>query len=379
MTKERSTRAVRRSRHAGRRACAGLADVLARLEAERAGEDRQAAQDRLFILPKQIVTPGDGGFEGLLARRCGSAAANEQMEAVVEALDHLIEAKRTKSNCCELDRQWDPVESTRQLDHGGPVVRGYLEGRAGLSCTFDEQGDGLGLGDAVRRQLLLVVRYRERTHLDDRFPCDPEGLPARGEDPHRRRLTENRIGEHRTGVEQVLTVVENEQQPLGGDVLDQPGHRPPTRLIAKTERGHDRLGDELWIPQAGELHQPDAIRNPAIQIGCRPQRQARFADATGTDEGHHTRAGQGRLDLLELVATADEACQLRRHVAPGWGGAAGHGYPYRRRTRTMLSTRMRNGVSSARAPDKWPSYHCLLASVQLHADPALYCACSRPL
>ena len=187
-----------------------------------------------------------------------------------------------------------PSRRRASSTHGGPVVRGHLEGRAGLSCTLDEQGDGLGLGDAVRRQLLLVVRYRERTHLDDRFSRDAEGLPARGEDPQRRGLTKKGVGEHRTGVEQVLAVVEDEQQPLGGEVLDQPRHRPPTRLIAKAERGHDRLGDELWILQAGELHQPHTIRNAAPQVGGRPQGQPRLADATGTDEGHHARAASAQ-------------------------------------------------------------------------------------
>jgi hypothetical protein len=38
-------------------------------------------------------------------------------------------------------------------------------------------------------------------------------LPAGGKDPQRRRLTQNCISEHRAGVEKVLTVVEDEQQP----------------------------------------------------------------------------------------------------------------------------------------------------------------------
>ena len=118
-----------------------------------------------------------------MARRCGSAPSDEQMETVVETLDQLIEAKRAKPHGRELDRQRDAVEATRQLDHGGLVVRGHLEGSAGLSRALDEQGDGLRLGDPVRRHSPIGVRHRERADLDDGLPCDPERLPAGGKDP----------------------------------------------------------------------------------------------------------------------------------------------------------------------------------------------------
>ncbi len=95
-----------------------------------------------------------------MARWCGSAPSDEQMESVVETLDQLIQAKGAKSHGRELDRQRDAVQAARQLDDGGLVVRGHLEGCAGLSRTLDEQGDGLRLGDPVRRHSPLGVRYR---------------------------------------------------------------------------------------------------------------------------------------------------------------------------------------------------------------------------
>ena len=161
-------------------------------------------------------------------------------------------------------------------------------------------------------------------------PATAERLPAGGEDPQRRRLTEKRVGEHRTGVEQVLTVVEDEQQPLGGDVLDQPGHGPPARLIAKTERGHDRLGDELWIPQAGELHQPHAIRRSRAS-GRSPTEAPSASYRPHPDRRGSPCARCVRADLTSWSwsTSADEACLLRRHVPPCRGGAAGHGYPLR--------------------------------------------------
>ena len=95
-----------------------------------------------------------------MAQGCGSASPDQQVEPVVQALDELIEAKGAEADRREFDRQGDPVQAARQLDHGGSVVRGHLEGCASLSCSLDEQGDRLRLRDPLRRQLPLVFRYR---------------------------------------------------------------------------------------------------------------------------------------------------------------------------------------------------------------------------
>jgi hypothetical protein len=115
----------------------------------------------------------------------------------------------------------------------------------------------------------------------------------------------------------VFAVVEDKQQSLCGDVLDQPGHGPAARFMAESQRRHDRLGDELGIPKAGELDQPHAIGDRATQVGRGPERQAGLADSTRPDERHHASCSQRRLDILELPAPANEACQLGREV-PSW-------------------------------------------------------------
>jgi hypothetical protein len=106
----------------------------------------------------------------------------------------------------------------------------------------------------------------------------------------------------------MLAVVQDQQQLLGGDVFDEPGDGPAARFIAQSKRRHDRLGNELGIPKAGELHQPHAVGDPAPQVGPRPERQASLADAARSDERHQASCSQRRLDVLELPAPADEAC-----------------------------------------------------------------------
>ena len=160
MTNERSTRLVRTSITSAFETALAWPTRLGRLQAERAGEDRQAAQHRSIVRTQEIVAPRDGGFERLVAQWCGSASPDQQVEPVVEALDELIEAKGSEADGRKLDGQGDPVEAACQLDHGGLVVRGHLEGCASLSRALDEQGDGLRLRDPLRRQLSNVFRYR---------------------------------------------------------------------------------------------------------------------------------------------------------------------------------------------------------------------------
>jgi hypothetical protein len=92
----------------------------------------------LIIGTQQIVTPGDGGFQRLMAQGGGSAATDKQLETVVETLDQLLEAEGPKSHGRKLDCEGDTVESPRQLDHGCLVVQGYLEGGARFPCALDE-------------------------------------------------------------------------------------------------------------------------------------------------------------------------------------------------------------------------------------------------
>ena len=73
-----------------------------------------------------------------MAQGGGSAAANKQLETVVETLDQLLEAEGPKSHGRKLDREGDTVKASRQLDHGGLVVEGDLEGGAGFPCALDE-------------------------------------------------------------------------------------------------------------------------------------------------------------------------------------------------------------------------------------------------
>ena len=104
------------------------------------------------------MTPRDGGLEGLMAERRCPVTSDEKMEAVVEALDDLIEAKRPQPDRREFDRQRDAVEATDKFDNGCGVLLRQFEGCARLSRTPDEQGDSLGSSERGAHRRRRVSR-----------------------------------------------------------------------------------------------------------------------------------------------------------------------------------------------------------------------------
>ena len=65
-----------------------VADGCRRLEAAAADEDRQAAKQRLLVRLEQVVAPGDGVAQRLLAGRRVARAARQQLESTLERPEH---------------------------------------------------------------------------------------------------------------------------------------------------------------------------------------------------------------------------------------------------------------------------------------------------
>src|SRR5262245_7403892 len=70
------------------RAQLGARHLFGRFECAAAAEDRQSREEVSLALVEQIVTPGDGGAQGLLAW-VRVAAALEQVEALRQAVEDL--------------------------------------------------------------------------------------------------------------------------------------------------------------------------------------------------------------------------------------------------------------------------------------------------
>ena len=325
--------------HVGDRCSTGRPDRLRGLEVERAGKRGEPAEERALVRLEEVVAPGDRRFERLLPGSRRPASADEQPEAVGQSLDELVEAERAEPDSGQLDRERHPVEPPRQLEDGRPVLVRDDERGARLACPFDQQGDGLRFRNPIRRDIRIGRRDRQRPHPDDRLAAESEGLPARGDQPQRRCLPEQRVGEHGARVEEVLAVVEDDEHLAGRDVVDQPGDRPAAGFVAKAERRHDRLRHELRITHAGKLDQPRTIGDAAGEVARDAEGEAGLADAPGPDEGHESGPGQGRLDVLDVPTPADERRELGGQISGG-----GSSPPRQDAGRAGVSDRSKRGI-----------------------------------
>ena len=103
---------------------------LGGLQGEAAGEDGQAAQQRLLRLGEQVVAPVDGAAQGLLAGQRRPAAAGQQAEAVVQAGGDLLHREGPDPRGGQLDRQRDAVQPGADLPDQRRVPLGQRERRA---------------------------------------------------------------------------------------------------------------------------------------------------------------------------------------------------------------------------------------------------------
>ncbi len=135
-----------------------------------------------------------------------------------------------------------------------------------------------------------------------------EALPA-GHEELQVGAGREQAGDVRGSSDEVLEVVEQQQQPLAGDVLGEP------LLCADCLRR--ALEHELWIADGGERDPVDAVRERVGGLRSRLEAEPRLAGAAGADEGQQANviAGEERSHLIELVLTAEERC--RRHGQVG--------------------------------------------------------------
>ena len=78
------------------------------------GEDGQRAEDSLLLCGQQVIAPGDGRAQSLLAG-VGVSAASQQVEAVGEAVKDLCWRERLRAGGGELDRERKVVEPGAEL------------------------------------------------------------------------------------------------------------------------------------------------------------------------------------------------------------------------------------------------------------------------
>ena len=107
------------------------------------------------------------------------AAAGEQPEAVVEALDDLLDRQDARPGGGQLQRQRQAVEAMAELGDQRRRRRRQLDARL-RRRPLDEELDSLRRADRLDRRRSIRRREAERRHMAHRLASDPQRRPAGG-------------------------------------------------------------------------------------------------------------------------------------------------------------------------------------------------------
>ncbi|MGH3813139.1 MAG: hypothetical protein ACRDUV_11880, partial [Pseudonocardiaceae bacterium] len=106
---------------------------------------------------------------------------------------------------------------------------------------------------------------------------DPERLPARHDDPQRRRRPQQRFDQPGAGFEDLLAVVEDHQGVEAGELLAQRVDDRAARLLPQSEGAGHHVGHEVGGRHRRQLDPPHPIRVALRDLGDSVQGEARLA------------------------------------------------------------------------------------------------------
>jgi hypothetical protein len=165
---------------------------------------------------------------------------------------------------------------------------------------------------AVLTRILNVPRCAQRWHTKGRFASNAECLAAAGQDTELRAGAQECLGQLRTGIDQVLTIIEHQQECAGAQIVGEHRQEWPTDLFAQPERARNRQRHQQWISQRCQFDQPDTIGKLFQLIGGDVQRQAGLAGAARTGQRDQALAGEQFRDCGALLRAPNKAGELRR-------------------------------------------------------------------
>src|SRR4029450_3773562 len=129
----------------------------------------------------QAVTPFQRGAQRLMPAQHDARARSEYVEALVEARTQTFDAEKRQARRRELDREWDAIESTANLD-GSRSIRGcQREIRIG---PLRARGEALDPACLRRVRRAVVHGHRESAHAVYVFFRGLQRLLAGGQNAH---------------------------------------------------------------------------------------------------------------------------------------------------------------------------------------------------
>ena len=292
---------------------AGDADGLGRVEGPAAHEHAESLEELALRLVEQVVAPGDGRPERLLARRQVARSTREERQTIAESRQDGLRAQEAKAGRRELDRQRQAVEPCRDLGDGRGVLVGDLEVRAGRDGSLDEQADRGVLRQRGNPQPLVNAGQLEGWHRKLLLATDPQDGPG-GDDDLERLGPAEQLGNRGRGRQQLLEVVEHEQRPAGAQRLDEALERRPSAGKRHPDRLRDGRRQQHRLRYRRERHEVHPVGKSVRDVGRELQGHPGLAGSARAGQRQQPRPIQQADRLRDDRLAPDEARDLHGQV-----------------------------------------------------------------
>ena len=227
------------------------------LQVEPAHEHGRPCPEPLLEGLAEVVGPLETGAQCPVPVVHVEVAQVEHVEALVEAFADLLRRPRSDPRGSELDGQRDAVQVPTQRDDRRRVVRCQHEVGARGDGPVQEQGDGLVVGDRLRRRDVAVGKCQRR-HCDDVLAAEPQRSAAREQEPDVRARGSQAHHEVADGRHEVLAVVEHEQRGAVGDMVGERLQLPrPVGGMQAHRLGHGCV-EQGGLGQVCQRHDPES-------------------------------------------------------------------------------------------------------------------------
>ena len=284
----------------------------------RLGEHGHQREQALLAGPEEAVAPVHRRPQRLLSLREVARPTAQEPQSVSQSIPQDVRGEQAQVRRGEFDRQGQAIEPAADVGHDGGVVVGQREPGPDHERPIDEQLDGLGLADLMRRDLPAGRREAERSDRVDLLRPNAKRLATGGQD-RQPRARAQQPGDEIGRFGHLLEVVEHEEHLPIAEVVDELVLERTIDVLAEPDRPRDRDEDGVRVAGLGQVHEGDAIQEGWRQVLGDLDRQRRLAGAARSRQGQQSDRSirEPIPDLGEFASATDQPGGPGRQVRPG--------------------------------------------------------------
>ncbi|EGY00115.1 hypothetical protein AZA_84545 [Nitrospirillum viridazoti Y2] len=312
-----------------------------RVDGERAQEDRQPFQGQALRLRQKVVTPIQGGLQGLLARQGGAAPGPGQAEPLPQQLGRGLQPVGRHPHRRQFDGQGHAVQPAAHVGHHPDGIDIEAQRAVARRRALHEQRHRRKGQQRVQRQALgRSVGIGQRAQPMHMLRPHAQGFAAGGNDVDMGRGVHETFHHPRHGVHQVLAIVQDQQQMFLPDMTQDDGHGV-FGLDQCPQRAGDGRGQQGRILQGGQVDKAHLAGEVGHQHVPHLHRQGGLAHAGGAHDGEKRRFGYAARQQMQVRVATEDARQTGRQAAGGLHGVGPAVTRQRSRERRRLRHRRR--------------------------------------